>query len=95
MPSLAPIGPAMIRLLGATMTLPPLQSGLRRNFSAAGSGASISIMRSSTVPQAETANALLICANACASMAIRLRSGSPLLGKLFGQLMTCGLRPNS
>jgi len=25
----------MMRLLGATITLPPLQSGLRRNFSAA------------------------------------------------------------
>ena len=45
-------------------------------------------MRSSTVPQAEITNALLICANACESTATRLRSGSPLVGKWFGQLMT-------
>ena len=82
------MGPAMMRLLGATITLPPLQSGLRRNFSAAASGSSISIMRSSTVPQAEITNALLICAKACASTATRLRKGSPLVGKWFGQLMT-------
>ena len=45
-------------------------------------------MRSSTVPQAETTKALLICANACELMATRLRRGSPLVGKWFGQLMT-------
>ena len=55
--------------------------GLRRNFSPAGPACSISIMRSSTVPQAETTNALLICAKACESMATRFRSGSPLVGK--------------
>ena len=45
-------------------------------------------MCSSTVPQAEITNALLICANACESIATRLRSGSPLVGKWLGQLMT-------
>src|SRR5262249_11445014 len=65
MPSSAPIGPAMIRLLGATITLPPLQSGLRRNCSASALGCSRLIMRSSTVPQAEITKALLIWANAC------------------------------
>ena len=41
-------------------------------------------MRSSTVPQAEITKALLICAKACASMATRLRKGSPLVGKVVG-----------
>ena len=77
-----------MRLLGATITLPPLQSGSRRNFSPSGPACSISIMRSSTVPQAEITKALLICAKACESMATRLRNGSPLVGKWFGQLMT-------
>ncbi len=45
-------------------------------------------MASSTVPQAETTNALLICAKACELMATRLRIGSPLVGKWLGQLMT-------
>ena len=45
-------------------------------------------MRSSTVPQAAITNALLICANDCASMATRLRKGSPLTGKWLGQLIT-------
>src|SRR6185437_282726 len=36
----------------------------------------------------DTTNALLICANACESTATRLRIGSPLVGKWFGQLMT-------
>src|SRR5215204_1810243 len=88
MPSSAPIGPAMIRLLGATITLPPQQSGSRRNFSASGGARRTSIMCSSTVPQAETTNALLIWANAWESTATRLRIGSPLVGKWFGQLIT-------
>ncbi len=70
------------------MTLPPLQSGLRKNFSASAFGSSISIIRSSTVPQAETTNALLIWAKAWESTATRLRIGSPLVGKWFGQLIT-------
>ena len=45
-------------------------------------------MRSSTVPQAAITKALLICAKDCASIATRLRSGSPLTGKWLGQLMT-------
>jgi len=44
---------------------------------------SIPIICSSTVPQAETTNALLICAKACASTETRLRIGSPLVGKWF------------
>jgi len=40
------------------------------------------------MPHADTTNALLICAKACESTATRLRIGSPLVGKWFGQLMT-------
>ena len=40
------------------------QSGFRRNFSPSGPTLSISIMGSSTVPQAEITKALLICAKA-------------------------------
>ena len=76
-----PIGPAMMRDSGSTISVPPQQSGLRRNFSASGLGLSISIMWSSTVPQAEITKALLIWAKACESIATRLRSGSPLVGK--------------
>ena len=71
----------MMRAIGSTISVPPQQFGSRRNFSASGPACSISIMCSSTVPQAEITNALLICANACESMATRLRSGSPLVGK--------------
>ena len=88
MPSSAPIGPARMRLFGATITLPPQQSGLRKNFSASGEGSSIAIMRSSTVPQADTTKALLICANAWLSTVTRFFIGSPLTGKWFGQLIT-------
>ena len=50
---------------------PPQQSGFLRNFSPSGPTLSISIIRSSTVPQAEITKALLICAKACESMATR------------------------
>ena len=88
MPSSGPIGPATTRLYGETIRLPPQQSGLRRNFSPSGPTSSLRMVSSSTVPQAEITHALLIWANACESIATRLRSGSPLVGKWFGQLIT-------
>ena len=46
------------------------------------------IVSSSMVPQAEITNALLTWAKAWLSTATRIRIGSPLVGKWFGQLMT-------